>query len=598
MFHFLGRIKSPFDIRDYNLKNFIPRGIPTEIILEKNWEFPSVPLNQGETNHCFPAGTLIRMADGSSKAIEEISPLDKIISAEGNECFVYASMVKPYVGKILNIDLWGSKILRCTPDHLILTKRGYIEAEHLTKDDFVSIPRHYFSSDEFLFFADVVKDNEFSKKCKVGYISNTGMVKTIISPPLEKYKKTYSLGKLFGIYLAEGWARSYGISLAFNKNEEFTLVKEVCDLIKKEFNAEPRLQFRNSNNVIIVTLGGRHWKLFFSRLFGEGALNKRLSPLLSGSNEFRRGMLDGWIAGDGHLRRTSVSGVTISPILAHDMFCIANDIGLMPTIRMDISNKNNYAKKRFPRWTVEWGTASDISNVVSRAWRSDLDDHQSWRKVKEIVDEGIFEGFVYNLEVERDHSYIANGIGVHNCVGFSMADFGINYPTNTPYTNADGDRFYYLCKAIDGEPNNEDGSTIRSVAKAMVNNLIVDAYAFAPDMISIKWWLLNKGPIIVGTTWTDDMFNPDNSYIIRPTGNVVGGHAYLLNEWRIDNFIGIQNSWGADWGNNGKAYISSEDFEKLFVYDGEAMTAVEIPAEHPPVIPTPKKRSCLFPFLK
>jgi hypothetical protein len=190
----------------------------------------------------------------------------------------------------------------------------------------------------------------------------------------------------------------------------------------------------------------------------------------------------------------------------------------------------------------------------------------------------------------------------NHCTGYSIADFGINYPTNTYYTNADGDRFYYLCKEVDGEPKNEDGSTIRSVAKTMINAHMIDAYAFAPDMVSIKWWLLNKGPIIVGTTWTEDMFNPDDSYVIKPNGSVVGGHAYLLNEWRIDNFIGIQNSWGADWGNNGKAYISASDFEKLFVYDGEAMTAVEATSENPPVEPNPPdpiepkptNKGCLF----
>ena len=169
-----------------------------------------------------------------------------------------------------------------------------------------------------------------------------------------------------------------------------------------------------------------------------------------------------------------------------------------------------------------------------------------------------------------------------HCVGFSMASFGINLPTNTPHVDQDGHDYYYQCKIIDNQPNMENGSYVRSAAKVLKNQGKIDAYAFAPDMETIKWWLLNKGPLIVGTLWTQDMFYPDEYNIIVPTGKAMGGHAYLLNEWTIDNFIGLQNSWGSEWGSNGKAYISAVNFEKIFNFDGEAMTAVELGTPTPP----------------
>jgi hypothetical protein len=163
-----------------------------------------------------------------------------------------------------------------------------------------------------------------------------------------------------------------------------------------------------------------------------------------------------------------------------------------------------------------------------------------------------------------------------HCGGFSMADWGICSPTNTMYTNDNGHDFYYKCKIVDGEPGNEDGSCIRSAAKVLKSLKKIEAYAFASSVDEIKWWLLNKGPVIAGTLWTNDMFIPDFNNRIRPTGEPVGGHAYLLTEWTEDNYIGIQNSWDGYWGVNGKAYISATDFTSLFVYDGEAMTAVEL----------------------
>jgi len=164
-----------------------------------------------------------------------------------------------------------------------------------------------------------------------------------------------------------------------------------------------------------------------------------------------------------------------------------------------------------------------------------------------------------------------------HCVGFSGANFGINSPVNTMYTNEDGHKFYYLCKEIDGEPLKENGSCIRSIAKVLKNVGRIDVYAFAYSMDMIKWWIINKGPMIAGTIWTLGMFEPDSANIIHPTGEILGGHAYLLNEWTENNYIGIQNSWGNYWGINGKAYISATDFEKLFAYDGEVMTTVELP---------------------
>jgi len=163
-----------------------------------------------------------------------------------------------------------------------------------------------------------------------------------------------------------------------------------------------------------------------------------------------------------------------------------------------------------------------------------------------------------------------------HCLGFSMANFGINYPVHKDYTTADAHDFYYLCKQLEGDPTGENGAFLRSGAEVLKNLKKIDAYAFAPDLASIRWWLLNKGCMMVGSMWMSGMMNPDGNNIVHATGSNMGGHAYLLSEWTKDNYIGIQNSWGNDWGIRGKAYISASDFEKLFTYYGEAVTAVEL----------------------
>lgn len=192
---------------------------------------------------------------------------------------------------------------------------------------------------------------------------------------------------------------------------------------------------------------------------------------------------------------------------------------------------------------------------------------------------------------EKNWEFLAPALNqkqTNHCTGFSMADFGINLPIQDSYNDETGHSFYYMCKEEDGEPGNEEGSSIRSVAKVLRKIGRINAYAFAPDIATIKWWLLNRSPMIVGTIWTTAMFSPNSSNVIEVIGDVVGGHAYLLNEWRKDGHIGIQNSWGAEWGNNGKSYISVANFEKIFRYGGEAMAAVELP------LPVSTAKKCWF----
>ena len=164
----------------------------------------------------------------------------------------------------------------------------------------------------------------------------------------------------------------------------------------------------------------------------------------------------------------------------------------------------------------------------------------------------------------------------NHCVGFSMAAFGISDPIFSNFTNEDAHSFYYKCKELEGRPKNEEGSNLRSAAKILKQAGKIDGYAFARSIDTIKWWILNRGPVIVGTLWMEGMMRPNIDNKLNISGNSLGGHAYMLNEWRNDGYFGIQNSWGNGWGKNGKAYIASTDFSKIFARGGEAITAVEV----------------------
>lgn len=167
-----------------------------------------------------------------------------------------------------------------------------------------------------------------------------------------------------------------------------------------------------------------------------------------------------------------------------------------------------------------------------------------------------------------------------HCVGFGWAQWGNTLPIEDHFTDDDGNAIYYECKVIDGQPRQENGSNVRSGAKAMQNRGRLATYAFASTMDAIRNWLHGTGPIVVGTDWTEGMFNPNAQGFVTPTGKVAGGHCYLLvGDLASENALLFQNSWGAGWGQDGYFKMTVDDFATLFAHQGDACTSVELPTQ-------------------
>ena len=169
----------------------------------------------------------------------------------------------------------------------------------------------------------------------------------------------------------------------------------------------------------------------------------------------------------------------------------------------------------------------------------------------------------------------------NHCVGFASAGFWAaaqkDAPINSDITNDIGHALYYEAKVIDGEPHGEEGSYVRSGMGALKDRGVIDAYAFA-RFDDANEWVQTTGPAVIGIPWYLDMCYPNNAGVIQPTGEYKGGHAIL---WRgdkqgpADNLL--HNSWGHDWGNEGRCYISDEALRDLIDYRyGTACVAVKL----------------------
>jgi len=170
-----------------------------------------------------------------------------------------------------------------------------------------------------------------------------------------------------------------------------------------------------------------------------------------------------------------------------------------------------------------------------------------------------------------------------HCVGFAGANWGNCLPIDDEWSNDKGHALYYAVKDLEGQPGEENGAYVRDLAKVLRAEGRIGRYAFG-DLDEARDFVLTQGPIVLGIDWYEGMYHPDALGRVRPSGSRTGGHAILL--FGCDEqYACLQNSWGDAWGVNGCCFITWDDLERCFGYDGEAMAAVELPLCHPPVPP-------------
>lgn len=168
----------------------------------------------------------------------------------------------------------------------------------------------------------------------------------------------------------------------------------------------------------------------------------------------------------------------------------------------------------------------------------------------------------------------------NTCVGFMWAHFiedgPVTHKGQAPIVNP----FDIYTGAQDNdewEGTNYEGTSVRGAAKWLQARGVIGNYYWGWDIDTMLYVLFNIGPVAMGIDWHLDMFEPDpETHLIKATGPVMGGHAVLANGGSLKREqIRIKNSWGRDWGNNGHAWISFADMEKLINNQGEICLAVE-----------------------
>jgi DNA (cytosine-5)-methyltransferase 1 len=154
----------------------------------------------------------------------------------------------------------------------------------------------------------------------------------------------------------------------------------------------------------------------FLEPFGHLAHGKTLPGFaLSLSRAKSAVLLDGYMSGDGWTGPGFRRAATVSKRLAFGIVLLAQRIGVVASIRQYIpKSKTTVIEGRIvhqrPMWFVD---------IPNRNRSGFVEGRYGWKKVKKS--ERCGRGTVYNLSVEEDESYMADGAISHNCQPFSSA---------------------------------------------------------------------------------------------------------------------------------------------------------------------------------
>ncbi|MFA5599994.1 MAG: LAGLIDADG family homing endonuclease [Phenylobacterium sp.] len=378
----------------------------------------------------------ILMADFSQKKISDIAVGDSVISHLGNSCkvkevhsdYLGSELIKFDLGNIANSPLF-------TFDHPVLSIRKtevleqrknkdwrefpydciFREAKDLSLGDFLLVPSRYKLSENSEF------DTDFYYL--LGVFAGDGYIK-------------FNRGNI------EGFGFCFG-------SGEFALIEKVKEILAKFTEYKINENVIESRNGCYITIYDKKLAKQIDRIMGHGAHSKRIK-LESFSREAIESFISGYIDTDGcmvkdysnckntirgfqisscnrelledvrsmlilldcaagvktNVRKSSINSCVNVDTIEHTLF-----ISLFTSSRMKQSIK--VAKNLKGYEASYYNTPNFIFNIGKQKYIA--------CRIKgiDLIDD--FKEEVYDLTVENDESYIANGLAVHNCsVEFSI----------------------------------------------------------------------------------------------------------------------------------------------------------------------------------
>ena len=318
-------------------------------------------------DECFSFDTKI-LTNKGYKNICDISIGDKVLSYNhDNQCCEFRVVTNIYRKK--SDDFWSIKSasneIVCTPNHPIFTKRGYIKAERITESDYV--------------LCDMWEENRNDKRENLTH-NILSKYKTRICVLFERLFYKRGSRKAFENNDTRNKGTIFGKNESIEQNRTFYKKQRENENFAKS-NDKPKDERKSiqkiKRNGTSTSCQGWQWKRVDC---STKKVNGKTKPLGGNSRICHSNKEEGWLS---ELLQNRHSNIV-----------------------QENSNRNRWEFPFFSKSTTSRQKKDRVSH-----WRgldgSSVQKSRSFRKYREC--------FVYNLEVDGNNNYFANGMLVHNC---------------------------------------------------------------------------------------------------------------------------------------------------------------------------------------
>jgi len=399
----------------------------------------------GAQHYCFVPGTTVLMADGTLKSIQDVNVGDEVISHTGTPRRVLHKFERQYSGEVKDVYIGHKQTpITCTPNHeffvLDRDKCEKCSADFSPNKRPTSIKNRLNRK----FCVDCGRNNRNA--------GNDGYVRAVKAENLKKDSIVYSpihksasvhdnerFSKILGYYLADGY-RVKGrntINFYLGKDER-SMFQEIVDgaryldpacLVSTKVSTD-------TEQSIILSITSKILPGMLVSAGGEKSVGKKLSQdyINSATPDDILNLIGGYVNGDGDLHQTAQRARAVSVSL--DLLQQIQYLGLRAGLNSFIISHDTQVKDKtelaykdgsihiiehsHPAWALHFDvdSTSKIHSVLDPAKQQSRKatagsfrfDGDKRIDIITKIDTRHYEGNVYNLEVDVDHSYVVDGI--------------------------------------------------------------------------------------------------------------------------------------------------------------------------------------------